>query len=142
MRQLEGSLLQARALLRQQQALLRQQQEPPPPPPTQDGWPPRRRGQHRSEDADYQARAAARRLSLDNVIRATINATTVRTRCGGCDEGHCSICLEDFKEKDDLRWLPCGHGFHSKCVDRWLFEGVGALACPLCRADLTTVVVV
>lgn len=45
----------------------------------------------------------------------------------------CTICLENYKENDMARKLPCGHEFHSDCVDVWLrIKG----SCPLCRTDI------
>ena len=32
----------------------------------------------------------------------------------------CTICLEEFKNKQILRKLKCGHMFHTKCIDKWL----------------------
>jgi hypothetical protein len=32
----------------------------------------------------------------------------------------CTICLEEFKNKQILRKLKCGHMFHIKCIDKWL----------------------
>ena len=32
----------------------------------------------------------------------------------------CSICLEDFKDGDKRKILPCLHGFHHDCVNKWL----------------------
>lgn len=32
----------------------------------------------------------------------------------------CTICLEDFMDKDELRVLPCNHQFHIICIDSWL----------------------
>jgi len=29
----------------------------------------------------------------------------------------CSLCLRKFQHNQDLRKLPCGHGFHVKCID-------------------------
>jgi len=45
----------------------------------------------------------------------------------------CGVCLDDANT--DLTWriLPCGHRFHSQCVDPWLLRPEGA--CPSCRKD-------
>ena len=42
----------------------------------------------------------------------------------------CSICLENFKDRDSLRTLPCLHQFHVRCVDQWLQK---SLLCPVCK---------
>ncbi|KAG9444360.1 hypothetical protein H6P81_015700 [Aristolochia fimbriata] len=46
----------------------------------------------------------------------------------------CIICLSDFARGDRLRVLPrCNHGFHARCIDKWL----GAHStCPTCRQCL------
>ncbi|XP_021713928.1 RING-H2 finger protein ATL78-like [Chenopodium quinoa] len=46
----------------------------------------------------------------------------------------CVICLADFKGGEKLRILPkCHHGFHLKCIDKWLgFQS----SCPICRQSL------
>ena len=49
----------------------------------------------------------------------------------------CPICLEDFRDGDALRVLPCSHIFHSVCADKWLAHPeVSTLAertCPMCK---------
>lgn len=43
----------------------------------------------------------------------------------------CSICLDDYKEKDVVSVLPhCGHFFHLKCINPWLRLHP---SCPVCR---------
>merc|ERR1719421_256814 len=43
----------------------------------------------------------------------------------------CSICQHEMSDFDRIRALPCGHEFHSECIDNWLAQ---ASNCPLCRA--------
>ncbi|KAJ0976557.1 hypothetical protein J5N97_012031 [Dioscorea zingiberensis] len=51
---------------------------------------------------------------------------------GGVSE--CAICLSDFMSGERLRVLPkCKHGFHVKCIDRWL---MASSSCPTCRQCL------
>ncbi|CAK4673763.1 unnamed protein product [Aphanomyces euteiches] len=39
----------------------------------------------------------------------------------------------DYASNDDIRELPCGHGFHVGCIDSWLRLNK---LCPLCKADV------
>jgi len=45
----------------------------------------------------------------------------------------CSICIDEFKQEQDLRRLPCRHRFHKNCVDEWLKI---SSTCPNCKAEL------
>jgi E3 ubiquitin-protein ligase ATL10/75/76/77/78 len=46
----------------------------------------------------------------------------------------CMICLSEFAKGEKVRILPkCNHGFHVRCVDRWLKEHS---SCPKCRQCL------
>lgn len=51
--------------------------------------------------------------------------------CGS--QERCSICLEEYKDGQELRVLFCGHEFHPKCVDPWLLNN---RRCPLCQYDV------
>ncbi|CAA7048258.1 unnamed protein product [Microthlaspi erraticum] len=43
----------------------------------------------------------------------------------------CVICLSDFVSGEQIRLLPkCNHGFHVRCIDKWLQQH---LTCPKCR---------
>lgn len=50
-----------------------------------------------------------------------------------CCEDTCSICLEQFKDQEDIIILPCKHGFHKDCVHPWLQMHS---ECPSCRYKL------
>jgi len=47
---------------------------------------------------------------------------------------NCSICLEEFKNKDKIRKLNnCHHTFHKSCIDIWLKN---KFQCPTCKNNL------
>uniref|UniRef100_A0A453F9Z0 RING-type domain-containing protein n=1 Tax=Aegilops tauschii subsp. strangulata TaxID=200361 RepID=A0A453F9Z0_AEGTS len=50
------------------------------------------------------------------------------------DDEECCICLAQYREKEEVRQLPCTHMFHLKCVDRWLRI---ISSCPLCKQELS-----
>ncbi|KAM3293142.1 hypothetical protein ACQJBY_036609 [Aegilops geniculata] len=60
-------------------------------------------------------------------------AGLARAAVGDTREEECVVCLESFKEGDDIRKLPCSHGFHNSCISDWL--RVSCL-CPQCRFAL------
>merc|ERR1712176_5857 len=45
----------------------------------------------------------------------------------------CTVCMEAFREGEELRILPCLHRFHKGCIDRWLCLNC---SCPLCKQHL------
>lgn len=49
------------------------------------------------------------------------------------DAPACAVCLEDFKDGEELRVLPCKHELHRSCVDPWLEVNH---TCPLCKANI------
>lgn len=49
------------------------------------------------------------------------------------DTESCCICLNDYKDGDKYRILPCKHNFHKKCIDKWFAQNV---KCPVCRLDV------
>ncbi|GKV41445.1 hypothetical protein SLEP1_g48981 [Rubroshorea leprosula] len=48
----------------------------------------------------------------------------------------CAICLEDYKDGEVVKVLPCQHDFHSGCVDSWLTKW--GTFCPVCKLDMTS----
>ncbi|KDP27158.1 hypothetical protein JCGZ_19857 [Jatropha curcas] len=42
----------------------------------------------------------------------------------------CPICLDEMSIGGEIREMPCKHGFHSGCIEKWL--GIHG-SCPICR---------
>jgi hypothetical protein len=45
----------------------------------------------------------------------------------------CLVCQFPYKDQEELRRLPCGHAFHSECVETWLKDND---ICPYCRQTI------
>ena len=43
----------------------------------------------------------------------------------------CVVCLDAIREGEPVKRLPCGHVFHSSCIDPWLMEEKAV--CPTCH---------
>ena len=43
----------------------------------------------------------------------------------------CIFCNDLIKQNEFKRKLPCGHEFHKKCIDKWIFKYL-ANKCPCC----------
>ncbi len=48
----------------------------------------------------------------------------------------CRVCLEDYKEDEELGMLPCKHFFHYNCIQEW---GKRKPNCPYCDVEIPTV---
>lgn len=49
------------------------------------------------------------------------------------DEGSCVICLEEYKNMDDVGTLKtCGHDYHVSCIKKWLSM---KKLCPICKSS-------
>jgi hypothetical protein len=49
------------------------------------------------------------------------------------EDSSCSICLSDYQQGEELRYLPCNHVFHSECILPWLKTNK---TCPMCKAEI------
>lgn len=41
----------------------------------------------------------------------------------------CTICMEPYINGQERKFLPCGHDFHTECIDKWLKNS--SINCPL-----------
>ncbi|KAG8085713.1 hypothetical protein GUJ93_ZPchr0010g10390 [Zizania palustris] len=56
---------------------------------------------------------------------------TAGLELAGSSPSLCAICLAEFSSGEQVRVLPnCNHGFHQRCIDRWLRVHP---TCPTCR---------
>ena len=45
----------------------------------------------------------------------------------------CAICYNDYKRKEKLKVLKCGHAFHECCIKEWLMK---KKTCPMCNKEV------
>ena len=48
----------------------------------------------------------------------------------------CAICIDDFKDKENVRETPCKHIFHEKCIMEWVKTKIEEPTCPQCRQEI------
>ncbi|KPA75045.1 hypothetical protein ABB37_08731 [Leptomonas pyrrhocoris] len=48
-------------------------------------------------------------------------------------DARCTICYEDMAPGSGTKRLPCGHCYHTECLEHWL---EGHSTCPYCRANI------
>lgn len=48
-------------------------------------------------------------------------------------DARCTICYEDMVPGSGTKRLPCGHCYHTDCLEHWL---EGHSTCPYCRANI------
>ena len=63
--------------------------------------------------------------------KALKNTNTEKIKLLPRSPSTCSICIDQFKENEVIRIMPCQHQFHKKCVDPWILNY--RKECPLCR---------
>ena len=74
------------------------------------------------------------RSSRAEALRRAIEALPTREWQGGEGEGECAVCLGEFVQGESVKLLPCGHGYHGACIDKWLLGQTAEPRCPLCKA--------
>ncbi|CAN8245686.1 unnamed protein product [Cochlearia groenlandica] len=63
----------------------------------------------------------------------TLVYSTELELAGGA-EAECAICLSEFEQGESIQVLEkCHHGFHVKCIHKWLSS---RSSCPTCRTSI------
>jgi hypothetical protein len=68
----------------------------------------------------------------DESLKATALVLKRTVRAGDISMDSCAICMEDVDADERVAGLECGHGYHQRCILRWLGR-IGTSGCPLCR---------
>jgi len=68
---------------------------------------------------------------LSSCVMEITCCSSARTH-GDTESARCVICLEDYKFKDSIGKLKCGHDYHADCIKKWLQV---KNACPVCKAS-------
>ncbi|KAI5147959.1 hypothetical protein ENBRE01_0019 [Enteropsectra breve] len=49
------------------------------------------------------------------------------------DNKKCTICFDDYRPGNSVKFLPCDHHFHMECIDEWFNIKD---SCPLCKKNV------
>lgn len=82
-------------------------------------------------------------LALDRLVNipdlfecgpSSVNTHSDQRDRADTTQENCSICLDEYEEREEVCKLNCGHKYHSQCIDKWL--SMGNMVCPYCRAHI------
>lgn len=70
------------------------------------------------------------RQLLDSILVSKIKDVTKLPT----EKKDCVICLQDYKNEEEIITLPCTHLFHAACIKDWLQRDK---SCPICKFTIT-----
>jgi hypothetical protein len=70
----------------------------------------------------------------DDDVQVNLKSTSYET-CGKKYET-CSVCMEDYANKDVVSVLDCGHIYHIECIKEW-GDNYNP-SCPICKTGIPT----
>lgn len=82
---------------------------------------------YRNDRKEKQLLSAAKK-AISKLKTAPFNASNF----DGEDDS-CAVCLENYKDGETIRILPCKHLFHKSCIDPWLLNH---RTCPMCKNNI------
>ncbi|XP_020252143.1 RING-H2 finger protein ATL78-like [Asparagus officinalis] len=84
-------------------------------------------------ESDHRTRLPATGARRKAIRALPITVYSPELKLNGSDS-ECVICLSGMNSGERVRVLPkCSHGFHVRCIDRWL---MAQPSCPVCRQCL------
>jgi len=76
----------------------------------------------------FDSAIGKKQLPLANQLPPAAAPATVATEPAEADA--CAICFCEYEDASLVKQLPCGHFYHTQCIDTWLAKGT---TCPLCK---------
>jgi len=74
------------------------------------------------------------RKASPRLIKKVTTVAKFSAECGiATEDACCAICLCEYVDGDELRFLNCNHHFHSECVTDWLMMNK---LCPICKTEI------
>jgi hypothetical protein len=101
-------------------------------------------GESRERDLEHSSHDSLPDDAITGAIKSLpeiVWSDTADNGTASTEDAECRLCLEDYRRGDKVRLLPCGHCYHSDCIDMWLAgsrqQGMprGERTCPLCKRD-------
>ncbi len=79
---------------------------------------------------------------VDNCLQCTMHHIHAEQNLGKYRKNKdvmniCKFCLKSVTTNEYIRTLKCGHVFHRKCIDRWIFS-LHNDTCPCCSKSILT----
>jgi hypothetical protein len=59
-------------------------------------------------------------LTAEQIARLPTIIFKAKEHKGEDDMLSCIVCMNEYKNQEKLRVLPCNHRFHKACIDKWL----------------------
>jgi hypothetical protein len=88
----------------------------------------------RTRNENESAHPATSKEALKSLKRFKMNDKYCKiNEKGEVEMPNCSICISDISKGEETLLLPCGHLYHSGCVESWLKKNN---TCPVCRFEL------
>lgn len=82
---------------------------------------------YRNDREEKQLLNAAKK-AISKLKTETFNSANLTT-----EDDSCAVCLENYKDGENIRILSCKHLFHRTCIDPWLLNH---RTCPMCKSNV------
>ncbi|GAV64031.1 zf-RING_2 domain-containing protein [Cephalotus follicularis] len=76
--------------------------------------------------------AIENQLKTRSYLSSPISINLEEAACSDDEPDSCIICQEDYKNKEKIEILNCGHEYHANCLKKWLLL---KNVCPICKSE-------